>query len=255
MNLNQVSWGEYAQCYDSLSKLRPYKRMLAEVADKILLSQHGPILDASCGTGNFEETILAMQSPRDFSIVGIDSSKEMLARAKKKCESIKCCQFFEANLDEPLPFEDGHFQQVATINTLYAVSSPEKTLREFYRVLKTNGKIHIVTPKNGYENGYILKDHCRSTLPDSFWKDAHSSSEKEERLIRTAIKEEKTIQEMLLIARHNRYIASDIHFHFFNLEDLIPLLKGVGFSITCSTMTYANQGIFITATKGTHHGT
>lgn len=246
---SQDDWNNYARCYDSLAKLTPYIEMVKGVAQKVLLGESGPILDAACGTGNFESSLLSEQVHQTLKVIGIDSSQAMLRRATRKCEKYEGASFIEADLNTTLPFADETFKQLVSINTLYAVSSPRDTLLEFSRVLQKGGVLHLVTPKYGYENGLILKRYCKSHLPDDFWKNAHATPEREEFLIREAISDECLIEDMLSAAKYNRSIGRTGIFHFFKEEDLIDLLSRTSFSVVRSSLTYADQALSITATK------
>lgn len=248
LTFSQPDWEKYAVCYDSLLEIKPYTSMLQTVAREALNSPRGSILDASCGTGNFEK-VLFDERKEEVDITGIDTSCEMLTRAKQKCSLYSSVHFLNADLNNVLPFNNDSFDQIVSINTLYAVSNPEKTLCEFHRVINKEGRLLIVTPKHGYENGLILKSHCNSSLPDEYWTDAHANSEREEKLIREAINDEEVIQNMLTVAKYNRSIAGNCKFHFFSLDTLIELLEKNGFNVKNHSVTYANQSIFITATK------
>ncbi len=245
----QSDWGLYAKCYDSLLQLTPYASMLREIATLSSKLPNECILDASCGTGNFE-VMYAERGVNATRIVGIDTSLPMLKRAREKCGSFPNTTFQIADLDVGLPFDTGSFAQVVSLNTLYAVKNPEQTLREFYRVLAKDSFLVLVTPKVGYENGIILKKHCESTKPDEYWANVHESSEREERLIREALSDESVVREMLTIAAFNRNIADNRTFHFFDSQELCQLLKKVGFKVVRTGYAYANQDICIVAQKG-----
>lgn len=245
----QIDWNDYARCYDSLIHLKPYMSMLKTVASHVKSGPKKSLLDASCGTGNFEQILLESPINHSMSITGVDNSKEMLARARQKCAGSVCVTFIEADLNHPLRFNGDTFSQIVSINTLYAVVNPRYTLEEFYRVLKQEGQLLLVTPKEGYENGEILKEHCESKLPSSFWANVHSSPERESLLIHEAIKEKNVTEDMLAVARHNKSIAANDTYHFFRQEDLAKLLVDVGFSVTQNSRTYADQALFIIATK------
>lgn len=247
-----ADWNEYARCYDALMYLAPYRRTIKKVATDVLFGPDGYVLDASCGTGNFEMIFSGIEKAGSFPVIGIDTSKEMLARAKQKCKGSGNIIFAEVNLNQALPFPGGTFSQVVSINTLYAVKDPAVTLREFHRVLTSQGKLHLVTPKHGYENGEMLRDHARSTKSSEYWKEVHQSAKREELLIREAIKNESVVSDMLTVARHNRAIASnDNVFHFFQKKELVDLLKKVGFVIQEVSLVSSDQDIFISAKKGT----
>jgi ubiquinone/menaquinone biosynthesis C-methylase UbiE len=242
-------WARYAHCYDTLLSLRPYVDTLNKVALLSSVLPHRAVLDASCGTGNFEQ-VLARHVDELPRIVGIDMSTDMLRIARKKLGAFDSVSFVQASLDGPIGLSDRSFSQVVSINTLYAVTDPMVTLQEFHRLLDDDGFLVLVTPKFGFENGLALKEHCKSTKPDSYWEDVHADSAREEMLIREAFDDEATIQAMLTVAAFNRHIAHERTFHFFNSESLRKLLLSVGFILRKIEYTYANQDFFIVAQKG-----
>jgi ubiquinone/menaquinone biosynthesis C-methylase UbiE len=245
----QQNWDEYARCYDALLHLTPYTKMLQEVVERTLSMPHERLLDASCGTGNFELFFLT-ETNSCFEITGVDSADAMLTRATHKCSEWTNCHFRAADLNNQLIFDDATFSGVISLNTLYAVANPEATLREFYRVIEPGGHLTLVTPQHGFENGLILKTHCGSHKTDAYWMDIHESSHREESLIREAISDEDIVKDMMLVAQFNKTIATNATFHFYNPEELTTLLRSVGFKIAKISLTYANQDIFVTATKG-----
>lgn len=247
---SSFDWEKYAECYDRLLHLRPYTSMLQEVVDHVKKNGHKKILDASCGTGNFEAVFFGTFTEH-ASITGIDFSREMLARAQRKMEPAgKVCSFLQTDLNARLPFDDNIFECVVSLNTLYALRDPYFTLSELRRTLKQGGQLFLVTPKTGFENGLILREHvCDNSSPEE-WFDAHSSAQREEFLIRKALYGEEVIQDMLLVARYNRHIAKNQHFHFFDPEELRNLIEKSGFVIEHQALTYAKQDIFIVATMG-----
>jgi ubiquinone/menaquinone biosynthesis C-methylase UbiE len=223
--------------------------MLKTVADTIPTDQKINILDASCGTGNFEKVLLESRDSSTISLTGVDMSDEMLTSAKEKHANHATLSFLKTDLNTPLPFEDDSFSHVVSINTLYAVASPEVTLREFYRVLKKEGHLLLVTPKAGFENGLILKEHCKSTHKDEYWHNAHATPKREELLITEAIKDDAVIRQMLTVARYNREIMRNTAFHFFDEKKLINAVLQESFSQVQISSIYARQAFFITATK------
>lgn len=245
--MKRINWDEYAQDYDVLLKLTPYHNTLTRVAQDVISCGSQKILDAACGTGNFMQ-LLSNSDPQRAHICGIDFSSEMLGIAKKKNDE-RLSTLIYSDINEPLPFTSGTFDTIVSINTLYATHSPTDILEEFARVLKASGHLFLVTPKFGYENGLILKEHCHSTKPDAFWSNAHSSAEREDFLIRQSIEDTHMVSRLLRVSAHNRYIASDSMFHFFELEKLKTLVTSCGFSIELSTHVSANQDIYIHARR------
>lgn len=192
-----VNWESYARDYDALNALNPYHEMLKLVTSYV--PKNGKLLDASCGTGNLE-----IRLPNDslIQVTGVDSSQEMLARAKQKHKENQNFSFVFGDLNKQLDFPHNFFDSIACVNTLYAVDDPIFTLREFKRVLTPNGTLIVVTPKVGFENGIILKAHCRSTEEDEHWANVHSSEEREHTLIKEALGETEDAEAMLRVASH-----------------------------------------------------
>jgi ubiquinone/menaquinone biosynthesis C-methylase UbiE len=244
-----IDWDEYARCYDEgLLALRPYRQMLQDVASRLGSSGAVTLLDASCGTGNLIDSLFEHSAPGSR-YVGIDSSRQMLERARRKHGGKSSTRLLAADLDGTLPFKDGGFSAVACVNTLYAVAEPAATLRELSRVTGRGGMLLVATPKRGFENGLILKAHAGSEQPDAFWGDGHSSPQREEALIRMAVQDEPAIQALLLVAKINRQIARSLAFHFFEEARLLELIEAASYRIQEATTTYAGQALLVLATR------
>ncbi len=250
ITFTRSDWRDYATNYDVLRKLAPYEKMLRSVAGEIPdQSRKMTILDAACGTGNLFDHI-----PERHTLYGFDQSEAMIERAREKQRlraSGRRVSYVQGSLDTGLPFIGSFFDAVVSVNTLYAVSLPEATLREFYRVLHDHGILVLVTFRKGNENGLILKEHCQSLHPDAYWMDMHAEPQREDALIREALRGEApaTKEQALMVARCNRHINEAAHFHFFEDEDLKDLLSRAGFLITGIDRVYAQQCLFVTATK------
>jgi ubiquinone/menaquinone biosynthesis C-methylase UbiE len=253
---NAIDWGAYARCYDALLELSPYRAMLTDVTAALRLGGSDRILDAGCGTGNL---LLRLQDDaralgvRPGAYFACDASNAMLARAKEKTEDVS---FVRCDLDDRLPYDDESFDAIACVNALYATKDPHATIKEFHRTLTHGGRLVIVSPKRGYENGLILKAHAKSQKPDDYWRDAHRSVERERMLVSEACEDPEVSSKVMLLADYNRRIARDATFHFFEPSDLCALLRETGFRIDTDGLTYAGQNILVSATrlpKGASH--
>ena len=87
MKNNSLFWDVYDKLYDTLNLLEPYQRLHREVLDKLELKGGERILDAGCGTGNFEK-LLQNEGLNNVKIEALDFSQTMLKRAKRKNEYI-----------------------------------------------------------------------------------------------------------------------------------------------------------------------
>ncbi len=240
------SWNNYAKSYDSLLSLRPYKE-LCESISGLVSGDNRLVLDAGCGTGNIIKHLLDKGHKK---VIGLDNSPSMLELALTKFQDERV-QLVQTDLSKQFPLRNETCDVVVSCNVLYTMADPSLFLNEINRCLKPAGELILVTPKQGYDNGMILKAHCDDKGPDELWVDPHSSTQREETLIRKALSEagEEVIKKMLSVAKYNREIAADTIFNFFTEDDLEKLVIESGFNMIQKERTYADQAILIIATK------
>jgi ubiquinone/menaquinone biosynthesis C-methylase UbiE len=95
----------------------------------------GVALDAACGTGRHTEYLASL----GHKVIGVDTSPEMLARARDKVPE---GEFHEADLYD-LPLRDDSVDLVVCAVTLSHVADLAPVLAEFVRVLRPNGHLVI----------------------------------------------------------------------------------------------------------------
>jgi SAM-dependent methyltransferase len=101
----------------------------------------GRVLDLGCGSGKLTVALARAGA----AVTGIDSSRERLEQARRRAdESGVELQLVEADMDEPLPFEDGSFDAATSRLALMAAAAPAATLRELRRVVAPDGRIATV---------------------------------------------------------------------------------------------------------------
>lgn len=102
---------------------------------------HYNILDVATGTGD----VAFKLSPKSKSITGIDIASNMieLANVKKIKKNAKNTNFLVGDA-ENLPFSDNSFDLVTISYGYRNISNQVKALKEFNRILKTNGKLYIL---------------------------------------------------------------------------------------------------------------
>jgi ubiquinone/menaquinone biosynthesis C-methylase UbiE len=233
--LNSKFWANYFKVYDVLNLLIPYQELLETICNELEIKPGERILEAGCGTGNLALKI----KERGAEVIGLDNCKEALEIYQKKDPNAKLVL---ADLREKLPFPDNYFDKIACNNTLYIIPKEKQldVLKEFYRILKPEGKIVITNPiKGGKPIKIYLEGIKRSLQRNGFLK---------------------TLKNMILmfsptirILYYNFQIKKESEkggYVFFKFDEQKELLKKMGFSaITRTRLVYAKQNILNTAIK------
>lgn len=102
------------------------------------------ILDIGCTTGNFINSI----NDKKITCLGIDKSKSMINRAKKKFPQ---CNFKIENALNNMAFQENEFTHITCLNfTIYCINNKSLFFENCYKWLVPNGYliIHLVDVKN-----------------------------------------------------------------------------------------------------------
>ncbi len=232
-------WDWYAFFYDSVRTLLPYQELLKKTVTALDIREDGvQILDAGCGTGNLADAL----SSAKVSVHGADGSSAMLKRAKAK--TLRCAnpvRYIKADFNQPLPYRDGVFDGVVSLNVLYALRDPRSALRELHRVLKFGGLLVLATPTVEPKIRNIFGAHL-SLLTQAQW-------------LKKLLYWVKTIASLpsqtcmtafnLMIKRR----AARREFHFFDASELAALLQENGFHILRCEPAYGGTDSFVVAAK------
>lgn len=134
------------------------------------------ILDMGCGCGNLTKEFIK----DGYDTVGIDLSKKMIEIARKKVPNTR----FEIQDIRKTNFEDETFDGLFVSRSLIHIKSEEiqKTLQEFYRILKNNGVVGIIVRVTEEPFEQIEKEVYNPNL-DIFFK-YFSEKELQEELIK-----------------------------------------------------------------------
>ena len=108
------------------------------------------VLDLGCGGGHLVRE-LALAVGQGGRAVGLDMSQEQLAAGRARCEGIPSAEFIDGDALD-LPFEDGAFDGLASIQTLEYIADVNGALAEARRVLRPGGRAAFVS---------VLWDHWR----------------------------------------------------------------------------------------------
>jgi len=99
------------------------------------------IVDVGCGPG-FYVTELLEAVGREGSVVGVDSSADMLAVAAKRAAGHDNVEFHEADATS-LPVPDASFERAVCVQVLEYVRDVSAALREMYRALRPGGRMLV----------------------------------------------------------------------------------------------------------------
>jgi demethylmenaquinone methyltransferase/2-methoxy-6-polyprenyl-1,4-benzoquinol methylase len=110
------------------------------------------VLDLACGPGvNFDR--LAYPVGPDGAVVGVDYSRRMVRRARKRAErrAADCATAVLGNA-ERLPFPDASFDAAYSSLSVSAMPNGERAVAETYRVLRPGGRF-VVLDAQPYQEG------------------------------------------------------------------------------------------------------
>ena len=108
------------------------------------------ILDLGCGGGHLVRDI-ALAVGETGRAVGLDASADQLTSARELCKGLPSVELIEGDSTD-LPFEDGSFDGLGSIQMLEYVREVDIAIAEARRVLKPGGKAALVS---------VLWDHWR----------------------------------------------------------------------------------------------
>ncbi len=133
----QRKWDRAARSFDFMNGFGPELRW-GPAKRELYSSMEGHVLFCAVGTG------LDIQFfPAGKTIVGIDISAEMLARARPRAEAYDgSIDLVQADVHQ-LDFDDHEFDQVFTSCTFCSVPRPVEGLRSLRRVLRPGGELRM----------------------------------------------------------------------------------------------------------------
>lgn len=128
--------------YDRMNRLITcglWERWRREVEGAVVVKPGAEVLDVACGTGDFT-LIFAQKAGPTGKVVGLDFSREMLARAKEKLSSFPQVRFVEGDALN-LPFPAASFDFVFSSFALRNFGNLPRALAEMSRVTRRGGKV------------------------------------------------------------------------------------------------------------------
>ena len=136
----KAAYRRYAAVYDAVfgPVLQPGRKAVVQA---LRLRAGERVLEVGVGTG-----LSLPLYPRDVKITGIDVSREMLEKARRRVARRRLVNV-EALLEmdaETMSFADASFDKVVAMYVVSVVERPARLLEELHRVCRPEGEIFIV---------------------------------------------------------------------------------------------------------------
>jgi ubiquinone/menaquinone biosynthesis C-methylase UbiE len=156
----------WAFAYDLLLNIvwhgseRHYREKTIDLAE---IRSGEAVLDIGCGTGTLAIAAKRRVGPAGR-VCGLDASREMLARARKKATGAGAEIDFQMGSAGALPFPEATFDVVLSTTVFHCLSDRARDLciREMARVLKPNGRFLLVDFGGPKRESFSLIGHLRA---------------------------------------------------------------------------------------------
>jgi ubiquinone/menaquinone biosynthesis C-methylase UbiE len=99
------------------------------------------ILDIGCGTGWLCRRLASVAA--DGQVVGLDVSDAMVERARQSSAGVANAEFL-VGAAEQIPWQDGFFTKVISVESSYYWPDPPRGLKEIFRVLAPGGSAWVL---------------------------------------------------------------------------------------------------------------
>lgn len=131
-----------ADQWDGWHDLADLSRNLNAVLDKLSIDPSATVVDAGCGTGNLTVSLLNGTLGPSARVVAVDISEKMLDLARHKVTDPRVAWHCAAA--DSLPLDDGTADHVICFSAWPHFHDTAAVTREFRRVLRTGGSLHIL---------------------------------------------------------------------------------------------------------------
>ena len=131
-------FNQTAKKWDSKEKVDRMEAISSKVVEILKLDTKIDILDFGCGTGLFGLHL----SPFIKSLIGLDSSEEMLSIFNKKTEGLDNISCENCSIQNFQPKQN--FDLIISSMVFHHLENPEETLSYLKKLINKNGRIAIV---------------------------------------------------------------------------------------------------------------
>ena len=225
-------WQSYSRVYDIMECI-PFR---LELRQKYVAAMNGLelVLDNGCGTGLITQELAANQERR---IVGIDSSSEMLEKAKQRLSHLKNVRLYQADAQN-LPYANCVFDGIICNMVLYLLNDPHAAISEMSRVLKPNGMVSITSPLRSLDVEVLIEatyDYF-SSVDATLRSQGKSGLSSEE------------MHDLKCFIDSNRELQKRIK-NLYNISEVSELLKEHKCNVVLQENAYLGQCFFVVAVK------
>ncbi len=141
--------GDLAAMQDAFTKhLYPWRDRVLSHAN---LGEGETLLDVGCGDGLI--AFGALEKVKTGQVIFSDISEDLLNHVQSIAQEMNVlnrCRFLRASADDLSALGDASVDVVTTRSVLIYVSAKQQAFNEFYRVLKTKGRLSIFEPINRF---------------------------------------------------------------------------------------------------------
>lgn len=137
--MQQVNYNEISKIYDDVREgdIILVNHFLEELPGSPRLN----VLDIGCGTGNYTDLLQKITRTRGWQVYGIDPSEGMIEKARRKNGDI----IFQQGKAEDLLWAHDFFDFIYMTDVIHHIPDIHRIFHEIHRVLKSGGKVCIVT--------------------------------------------------------------------------------------------------------------
>jgi SAM-dependent methyltransferase len=130
-------------------------RASMELLKKIQLPSDALVLDAGCGIGGSSRLLARQFKAR---VIGIDLADKFIKAATflTQCTKLEKTTTFQQGSILDMPFEDNTFDGILCQHVLMNIENKSVAVKEFFRVLKPEGKLILHEITKGKNNALLL---------------------------------------------------------------------------------------------------
>lgn len=134
---------------------------VSKIVDLGKVSTGSIVLDVGCGTGIYT---IPLARKAGAVVFGLDSSKEMIKKARMK-EDSQTVEWIVGDA-ENLPFDNAHFDCVVMTLVIHQIVNKKKAVDEVYRVLEKDRTFVIETKSHGQLRRSVINDFPKTRQID-----------------------------------------------------------------------------------------